>query len=246
MKASNKISRKFTLRNYETDFDQKLKPSALLGYFQETAGDHSEEMGLGFAKLAGEGRFWVLSKIYVEVDKRPSFRDEITVETWPHVPNKAIYERSFSVRGSAGESLLRAFSRWCILDAKNGRIVPCAKIDQPEIDFIGEHAADCADWRVVTVCEKTIPAFSLKIANSEYDLNNHVNNIKYADYIFNCFSVEELRARRLKAFQIHYSRQSHENDVLEFYREETGDGEFIIEGIKNGSEQVIAAKVWFE
>ena len=71
MKASNKISRKFTLRNYETDFDQKLKPSALLGYFQETAGDHSEEMGLGFAKLAGEGRFWVLSKIYVEVDKRP-------------------------------------------------------------------------------------------------------------------------------------------------------------------------------
>ena len=30
MKASNKISRKFTLRNYETDFDQKLKPSALL------------------------------------------------------------------------------------------------------------------------------------------------------------------------------------------------------------------------
>ena len=90
MKASNKISRKFTLRNYETDFDQKLKPSALLGYFQETAGDHSEEMGLGFAKLAGEGRFWVLSKIYVEVDSRPSFRDEITVETWPHVPNKAI------------------------------------------------------------------------------------------------------------------------------------------------------------
>ena len=31
------------------------------------------------------------------------------------------------------------------------------------------------------------PAFSLRIANSEYDLNGHVSNIKYADYIFNCF-----------------------------------------------------------
>lgn len=57
MKASNKLERNFTIRNYETDFAQKLKPSAVLGYFQETAGDHSEEMGLGFAKLAQEGHF---------------------------------------------------------------------------------------------------------------------------------------------------------------------------------------------
>ena len=77
-------------------------------------------------------------------------------------------------------------------------------------------------------------------------MNNHVNNIKYADYIFNCFSVAELKARRLKAFQIHYVKQSHENDVLDFYREERENGVFTIEGIKNGGEQVIAARVWFE
>ena len=246
MKASNKIERKFVLRNYETDFKQKLKPSAVLGYFQETAGDHSEEMGLGFDKLGREGRFWVLSKIYVEVDKLPSYRDEITVSTWPHLPNKAIYERSFSVTDAAGGSLLRAFSRWCILDAKNGRIVPCSGIEQPEIDFIGERAADFNDWRVDSVRQKSFPAFSLRIANSEYDLNNHVNNIKYADYIFNCFTVAELKAHKLKAFQIHYVKQSHENDVLDFYREEVGRGEFVVEGIKNGEEQVIAARVWFE
>lgn len=246
MKASNKLERNFTIRNYETDFAQKLKPSAVLGYFQETAGDHSEEMGLGFAKLAQEGHFWVLSKIYAEVESLPAFRDEITVATWPHVPNKAIYERSFTVRGASGELLLRAFSRWCILDAKNGRIVPCSKIAQPEIDFIDERAAECGEWRIDGVQEKTLPAFSIKIANSEYDLNNHVNNIKYADYIFNCFSVAELKARRLKAFQIHYVKQSHENDVLDFYREERENGVFTIEGIKNGEEQVIAARVWFE
>ena len=246
MKASNKMTRRFTLRNYETDFDQKLKPSAVLGYFQETAGDHSEEMGLGFAKLAQGGHFWVLSKIYVEIDKLPVFRDEISVSTWPHVPNKAIYERSFSVNNAEGESLLRAFSRWCILDSETGRIVPCSKIPQPEIEFIDEHAADFDEWRIEGIKEKKEPRFSLRIANSEYDLNNHVNNIKYADYVFNCFSVAELKSHKLRAFQIHYIKQSHENDVLDFYREEVSKGEYIIEGVKNGEEQVIAARVWFE
>ena len=87
MKACNQLIRKFTVRNYETDFEQKLKPSAVLGYFQETAGDHSEEMGLGFKKLAQDGFYWVLSKIYVEIDRLPEFRDEISVATWPHLPN---------------------------------------------------------------------------------------------------------------------------------------------------------------
>ena len=46
MKASSSLQREFILRNYETDFMQRIKPSSVLGFFQETAGDHSEEMGL--------------------------------------------------------------------------------------------------------------------------------------------------------------------------------------------------------
>ena len=68
----------------------------------------------------------------------------------------------------------------------------------------------------------------------------------FCGHIFNCFSVKELEARKLKNFQIHYVKQSHEGDVLDFYRQEIGTGVFAVEGVKNGGETVVTAKICFE
>ena len=244
MKANSECVRQYTVKNYESDFGQELKPSFLLGYFQEAAVAHSEEMGMGFDALRRQGRFWVLSKIWVELSGRPHCGEDVSVRTRPHEPNKAIYERSFFLEDAAGVCIARALSRWCVLDAE-GCIVPTAQVPHAEMELLGERALSECDWRIGEAAVQGAPAFSLRIANSEYDLNGHVSNIKYADYIFNCFSVEELRARRIRSFGLHFVKQSYEGDRLEFHREETEQGVFLVTG-KRGAETVVAAKVCFD
>lgn len=228
----------------EIDFKGEIKPSAILNHLQEAAGCNSQEMGIGIDALRQQGMFWVLSKMYVEVGKPARHKDVIRVTTWPHKPNKAIFERSFFV-SLGDETCAKALSRWCILDINTGRILPTSQIMHKQEELIDERAVECPDWRISSIEEKSEPDFEIRISHSEYDLNYHVNNVKYADYVFNCFSIEELSSRRVKSLQINYVKQSHEKDVLRFYRKKITENEFVVEGVKNGTETVISARVCF-
>lgn len=229
----------------DTDFKRELKPSAILNFFQETAGINSENMGIGYTDLHPRGLFWVLSKIYVELENPVLYGDTVRIATWPHKPNKAIFERSFSISEN-NETRVRALSRWCLLEAATGRIAHASQIEHREDLLIEERAVNFNDWRIPPLDEKGEPRFSIKIAHSEYDLNYHVNNIKYADYVFNCFSIEELTSRRLKSFQINYVKQSHEKDTLCFYRSRVDENTYLVEGVKNNTETVISARICFD
>ena len=230
------------LKNYETDFRREIKPSAILALFQEIAAAHAGLIGMGDGELRAQDMHWVLSKIFVKIERRPVCGEKLAVVTWPHAPNKAIFERSFCVEGEGGERLISAFSRWCILNGK-GRIVPASRVPCKLESFFEEHAAD-ADGGEWEGCARIAPAFSVKVAYSEIDLNRHVNNVKYADHLFDCFSLRELEGYSLRDFQIHYVRQSVERDVLDFYRQEVTPGEFSVEGVRNG-ETAVAARIRF-
>lgn len=208
---------------------------------------HAASLGLGEFDLRPRGYFWVLNKIYVEVDRLPKWMDAVKLHTFPHSPASVIYERSFRMTDEKGESLVRAVSRWCILNM-NGRIMPSSRVKFPEdCEFIEERpVSNVPDWTIPISDARDNPAFEITIGNSEYDQNMHVNNIHYADYLFNCFPAEELKAKRIRSFQLHYIKQSHEGDRLSFFKEEIAPGSYVLVGVKNGGESVVASRITLE
>lgn len=74
----------------------------------------------------------------------------------------------------------------------------------------------------------------------------HVNNTRYADYCFNCFSVEELSKRTLTQFAVSYVKQCREGETLRFYRKQTESGAYLTQGVNERDEIVVQARIVFK
>ena len=85
----------------------------------------------------------------------------------------------------------------------------------------------------------------MTVRNSEYDHNMHVNNTRYADYCFNCFTLQELADKKLQSLAITYVKQCREDETLRFYRKEIADGVYLVQGVNEARDIVVQAKIAF-
>ena len=61
--------------------------SAAFNYFQEIAGLHSSNLGIGFNTIEKEkGVAWVLIRMRVDMIRYPVWDEEVILETWPQLP----------------------------------------------------------------------------------------------------------------------------------------------------------------
>lgn len=73
----------FIVKSYHTDQNGKLTLPTILHFLQECAWDNARANNFGFEDLEKQNAFWVLSKIYLEIDEYPDWKDEIQIKTWP-------------------------------------------------------------------------------------------------------------------------------------------------------------------
>src|SRR6266853_1068928 len=71
------------IHSYEVDFNQRATLESLCRLFLEAAWSHAEHLGVGFQQLASQKKFWVLSRMAVEVGQYPAWGEAVTLATWP-------------------------------------------------------------------------------------------------------------------------------------------------------------------
>jgi hypothetical protein len=59
------------IHSYEVDFNQRGSLESLCRLFLEGAWNRAEHLGVGFHQLASQKKFWVLSRMAVEVEQFP-------------------------------------------------------------------------------------------------------------------------------------------------------------------------------
>jgi len=237
----------FTVKYCEVDFKDQLKPSTTLSFLEEVACSSADELGFGYAYVKPRGVAFMVTNVACSFIKPIKLGEEITVRTWPTPPTHVVFGREYQIYATGGELLANASSRWCAVDIQTGKLVQSKFFSEQDYStYNPTRALEIVRWKL-PVFEKSEGElrFSLTIANSEYDHNMHVNNTRYADYCFNVFSIEELSSLQVKTFAFSYLKQCKEGDLLQFYRKQTGENLWSVQGY-NGDLLVVQAEIGFE
>lgn len=172
----------FKVRSYEIDSRGNATISSICNYFQEAAGLHAKHLHFDISDLLESGMTWILYKMHIKMNQFPERWQDVTVVTWPSSGDGLRAFRDYELRDESGNVLGAALSQWMILNTETKRPVRLPD----EILNMGletDHHVMEIDKSPVKILDHEGAEFITKVGNFDLDMNNHVNNVKYIDWV---------------------------------------------------------------
>ncbi|MGN0808201.1 MAG: acyl-[acyl-carrier-protein] thioesterase [Candidatus Coproplasma sp.] len=227
--------RNYELRYADTDFKDDLKLSSLLSFLQESACVSADELGFGYSVLQPKCYGFVILNWHIELFRAVKLGEVLTVHTWPIQPKRLSVFRDFELF-CGDEKVGVATSRWCLVDLNNFKILNPVCVFDENLTYNEKRSVEVLNWKI-PACNSSECVYSKKASYSDYDHYLHVNNTKYADFLMDVFSPDELENKYIASVDINYQTQCKFGEVIEFFRDEQ-DGFIIVEGRVNGQTRV--------
>lgn len=234
------------IRTYEVDFNNVVKLSSVFNYMQEAASNNANQLKFGYDDLIKEGLFWVLSRAKIEISNYLKVGDDIIIETWPKRTDKLFALRDFKMYNSDNEIVGKATTAWLLLDSKTMRPV------KPDLllDKVPQYKIERAIEEVPgKIAEPETREFITEknIGYTDIDVNQHVNNVKYIEFVLDSFTQDQYMGKKISAMQINFLSESKYGDRIQIFKGSLRQSAYYIEGINQNNTKVFQAHVeWTE
>ena len=206
---------KSKIESFDVQPNGNVKISSLLKLFQKAAGDELLDTPFGFFNLASRNVAFVLTKMTVNIIKDIKIYDELEIITHPRKLRGASYPRDFIVK-SHGETVAVARSVWVLLDIEKRCILrPSAIADLGEIPTSDIDSFEIEDVRRIIEPNSLSRTDVRNVCYSNLDMNNHLNNTYYSDFVFDCINPDEHISDAGLYLQINYKNEARLGDTLD-------------------------------
>lgn len=229
----------FKINSINVNSNKRLGLYGLLGFLQDAASEHAEELGFGFDDMMEKGILWVLIRQRLKMEQWPKLHDEITIQTWPKQIKGMYAFREFEIfidDAKIGE----CSTTWMILDEKKRRPINAEKINEliiPRMDYSLGFVAD-----KVIVPEEFDFSKSFEVRNSDIDMNNHVNNTKYAQWILDSIPFQYHKSRVVKEFEINFTAETTLGETISCHNTmDVEKSEMIFKGVRESDDKMVFA-----
>lgn len=186
---------------------------AVLNLVQDVGWQHAVQMGFD---LSGQGLLWVFTRQKLVMLRWPSWNEVVELRTWlrPLSDSPFIF-RDYEL-WVGGEKIGECTSSFTVIDEKTRKL---GKPDWASFQGVWRHEGllDLQPGKILpqTGCED-LAAFQVR--NSDLDLNNHVNNTRYAQWILDAVPLQMLRTAHLHEYEINFLAETKKGDEITLQR----------------------------
>ncbi|SNB45678.1 acyl-[acyl-carrier-protein] thioesterase [Geobacter sp. DSM 9736] len=170
----------YSVRSYEVDLTGRLRPTAILNYLQEAAGDHARLLGVSVRDLMHRGLTWVLSRTHVSCFGTAHSRDELTVRTWPSSREGRFSCREFEISTAGGRLIAVATCSFAALDLATRKPVTISD-HLPEYP-LNPRRAIVDDFPSLPRLSDADTELVFRVSRGDLDVNRHANNVAYVGW----------------------------------------------------------------
>ena len=211
----------YYIPTYEVDLKGNVTIPMLGRFMQESAANHASHLGAGYSQMTANNRIWMLLGLAFRIEQYPKWRDTVEVFTWPSRHERIYYYRDFRMV-CEGKIVGIATSRWIPVDVKTRRPFRGDMHYTVNWDETERLWPDALQKLPEVESEKTI--LSTHVRYLDLDVNGHVNNIRYMEWILDGFSLDYHRNHQMREFEIHYKAEAVYGDTVQLVQVNDGEG----------------------
>ena len=237
----------FQVTTAAVDCFGRLKPSMLLYYCQEVAGNHCIRLGTDYDAMAARNMFWAIIRQKVQITRLPMAGETITVETWPMPTTRTNYPRATLCCDAEGNELFKVLGLWVVMDrTSRTMILPQKSGIMVEGTLRGGELPTPKG-----LSPKNLPGlYSRRVGYTDLDRNGHMNNTRYLEWMDDLLTADFHRENTPKEISICYHAEAREGQMLHLHWQLSEEKELLVDALRQEPEDrehhhVFAARVQF-
>ena len=193
----------------------ELSDKGLLNILSEAAGVHSSEVGYGLNNVEKTGVAWMLLYWKLKIYKRPCWKTELTVKTWPREFSRISSWRDFEVYDEIGTKIAIATTEWVLIDAKKQTVGRLTQEMANEYGMVEKSVFEERPLGKLKQEENIQKIYEYTAKRRDIDVNHHVNNVNYLEIAYE--ALPENISINFSNIEIYYKKQIKFKETVSVY-----------------------------
>ena len=213
---------------FDCDSRKKVKLSTIMKYIADIAGIDYEKKGYTHQVLWEMGMVFLLSKVSIDVRRRPMDDEIITLSTWERGTKGAQFFRSFEWLDQSGEIVVSADTSWLLVNPETRKILRPSVFEKP-MPRKEDKLPGCRPPEKLHLHAGMVPAATREVRYSDLDGNGHVYNAVYGDIAIDQLP-HEWQTKDFTSFMINFNHEATLGDTLTLYTARSSDDIWQVSG----------------